>query len=69
MWLIMSLDILNTECHCRVNKVHKDRMDLQVHQDQKATQVARENLEMMAILAYLDMMAHLENATIDQESL
>ena len=44
-------------------------MDLQVHQDQKATQVKRENLEMMAILAYLDVMAYLESATIDQESL
>ena len=44
-------------------------MDLQVHQDKKVTQVAMENLEMMAILAYLDVMAHLESATIDQESL
>ena len=64
----MPLDILYIECH-RVNKALKDHMDLQVHQDKKATQVAMENLEMMAILAYPDVMAHLESTTIDQESL
>ena len=64
----MPLDILYIECH-RVNTALKDHMDLQVHQDKKATQVAMENLEMMAILAYPDVMVHLESATIDQESL
>ena len=53
----------------RVNKAHKDHMGLQVHQDRKATQVHMENQEMMAILAHLDVTAHLEGATIDQESL
>ena len=44
-------------------------MVLQVHRDQKATQDPMENLEMMVTLVYLDVTAHLESATIDQERL
>ena len=44
-------------------------MDLLVHEERKAIQAPMERLEMMAIPVHLDMMEHLENASIDQESL
>ena len=43
-------------------------MVLRVHQVKKATQVPMENPEMMVTLVNLEVMAHLESATIDQES-
>ena len=44
-------------------------MDLLAHQERKAIQGLMESPEMMVIAVHLEVMAHLEDASIDQENL
>ena len=55
--------------HHRVNQVQKDQMAIQAHLDQKVPQVLMEIQVKMVFQAEMDVMVHLEDASINEESL